>query len=101
MKQEYKSSANLGQLKLSILDSWYVTNSIFNLILDFVQSNQSYDFKLRSDLQWDHLMRFTDEQLRTTISKRGNTNKNKDKFPISPIFRHFFPDFAPILPFLG
>lgn len=80
MKQEYKSSANLGQLNLSILDSWYVTNSIFNLILDFVQSNQSYDFKLRSDLQWDHLMRFTDEQLRTTISKRGNTNKNKDKF---------------------
>lgn len=80
MKQEYKSSANLGQLELSILDSWYVTNGIFNLILDFVQSNQSYDFERRANLQWHHLMRFTDAQIKAAISKPGNTNKNKEKF---------------------
>lgn len=80
MKQEYKSSANLGQLNLSILDSWYVTNGIFDSILDFVQSNQSYDFNFKSYLQWNHLLRFTDEQIKTAISKRGNTNKNKNKF---------------------
>jgi hypothetical protein len=80
MKQEYKSSANLGQLNLSILNSWYVTNGIFNSILDFVQSNQSYDFNLQSDLQWHHILRFSDEQIKSAISKRGNTTKNKDKF---------------------
>ncbi len=80
MKQEYKSSVNLGQPNLSILDSWYVTNSIFNLILDFVQSNQNYDFKQSSDLKWQHLLRFSDDEILNAISKRGNNNKNKNNF---------------------
>jgi hypothetical protein len=48
--------------------------------LDFVQSNQSYDFERRSHLQWHHLMRFTDKQIKAAISKPGNTNKNKQNF---------------------
>lgn len=75
-----RSSANLGQLHLSVQNSWYVSAGIFKLVLDFVQSNQSYDFNLKKDLQWHHLLRFSDEKLKKAISKPGHTKKNKVNF---------------------
>lgn len=75
-----KSSANLGQLTFSVRDSWYVANPIFNLIIAFVQSNQSYDFNRVDDLKWHHLLRFTDAQLFRAITKSGISKKNKADF---------------------
>jgi len=72
-----RSSLNIGQPHNEVRDSWYISNPIFNKLIEFVQKNQSYDFNHVDDFLWIDLARFPIDiimtEAKTTCCKEYRT----------------------------